>query len=277
MSQIFSMCSIGAESELGKGTRLWFRLPKGIVRLLLLLFTIQLPVLGANATANDDLSRASNYADSAYFSNISGTYQRTLLFADSCRYYLNRHYKMLRPKGNYLMLRKGNPSLVAPEIKWLHDSLRTNYNVILDIRNESAVAALALHQWQLYSYNNKIYTQLYKELSADNTLADYCRKMEQSETNKRIAVILLILMLLSIVPAYYLLYYRHRLYQRFYVEREQQSTLEMMDDEMRRIELETSNLHVANAVLDNRLSTLKHETMYYPCWWIRAILSHCAK
>ena len=264
MSQIFSMCSIGAESELGKGTRLWFRLPKGIVRLLLLLFTIQLPVLGANATANDDLSRASNYADSAYFSNINGTYQRTLLFADSCRYYLNRHYKMLRPKGNYLMLRKGNPSLVAPEIKWLHDSLRTNYNVILDIRNESAVAALALHQWQLYSYNNKIYTQLYKELSADNTLADYCRKMEQSETNKRIAVILLILMLLSIVPAYYLLYYRHRLYQRFYVEREQQSTLEMMDDEMRRIELETSNLHVANAVLDNCLSTLKHETMYYP-------------
>ena len=36
------------------------------------------------------------------------------------------------------------------------------------------------------------------------------------------------------------------------------------DDELRRAELENANLHVANNVLDNCLSTLKHETMYYP-------------
>ena len=148
--------------------------------------------------------------------------------------------------------------------EYLYDITQEYYQVILELRNESAVAALALHKWQLYSYNNKIYTQLYKEMSADNTLAAYCRTMQQSQTNKSIAVILLILVLFSIIPAYYLLYYRHRLYQRFYVEREQQSSLEMMDDELRRIELETANLHVANAVLDNCLSTLKHETMYYP-------------
>ena len=263
ISKIFSVCSIGADSEEGRGSRFWFRLPKGVVRLLLILFTILHPLSALSHDA-DYLSLASIYADSAYFSNINGTYERTLMFADSSRYWLNRHYKKLKPHGNYLMLRKGNPSLVAPEIKWLHDSLRTNYNIILDIRNESAVAALALHQWQLYSYNNKIYTQLYKELSADNTLADYCRMMQQSQTNKRIAVIMLVLVLLSIVPAYYLLYYRHRLYQRFYVEREQQASLEVLDDELRRIDMETANLHVANAVLDNCLSTLKHETMYYP-------------
>ena len=101
-------------------------------------------------------------------------------------------------------------------------------------------------------------------MSADNTLADYCRMMQQSQTNKRIAVILLILVLLSILPAYYLLYYRHRLYYRFLMERQQMSSLEMMDDELRRLEFETANLHVSNAVLDNCLSTLKHETMYYP-------------
>ena len=38
----------------------------------------------------------------------------------------------------------------------------------------------------------------------------------------------------------------------------------MADDELRRAELENNNLHVSNAVLDNCLSTLKHETMYYP-------------
>ena len=48
------------------------------------------------------------------------------------------------------------------------------------------------------------------------------------------------------------------------MERQQMSNLELMCDELRRLELETANLHVSNAVLDNCLSTLKHETMYYP-------------
>ena len=264
ISQIFSVCSIVAESKEGKGSRLFFRLPKGVLRTLLLLFTIHYSLFTSSAQQVDDLSRASVFADSAYFSNINGTFERTLQFADSCRYYLNSHYKKLYPKGDLLLLQLGNPSLVAPEIQWFHDSLDVNYEVILDMRNESAVAALALHEWQVYSYNNKIYTQLYKEMSADNTLAGYCRTMQQSQSNKRIAIILLMLVLFSILPAYYLLYYRHRLYERFFVEREQQSSLEMADDELRRAELENNNLHVANAVLDNCLSTLKHETMYYP-------------
>ena len=264
ISQIFSVCSIAAESEKGKGSRLFFRLPKGVLRVLVLLFTLHASLFTVSAQQADDLSRASIFADSAYFSNINGTFERTLQFADSCRYYLNSHYKKLYPKGDLLLLQLGNPSLVAPEIQWFHDSLDVNYEVILDMRNESAVAALALHEWQVYSYNNKIYTQLYKEMSADNTLAGYCRTMQQSQSNKRIAIILLMLVLFSILPAYYLLYYRHRLYERFFVEREQQSSLEMADDELRRAELENNNLHVANAVLDNCLSTLKHETMYYP-------------
>ena len=265
ISQIFSVCQITAESTKGQGSRFSFRLPKGVVRLFVGLLALSASCLPAKAAEVDDyLGKASIYADSAYFSNINGTYERTLLFADSCRYYLNLHYRQLCPKGDDEMLRSGDLSLMIPEIKWYQDSLDTNYDVILDIRNESAVAALALHEWQLYHYNNRIYTQLYKEMSADNTLADYCRMMQQSQTNKRIAVILLILVLLSILPAYYLLYYRHRLYYRFLTERQQMSSLEMMDDELRRHELETANLHVSNAVLDNCLSTLKHETMYYP-------------
>jgi hypothetical protein len=40
--------------------------------------------------------------------------------------------------------------------------------------------------------------------------------------------------------------------------------VELADDDLRQAELENANLHVANSVLDNCLSTLKHETMYYP-------------
>ena len=259
-SQIFSVCDIGATSTLGKGSRLFFRLPKGIVRMLLLILT----GTGTLHAAAEPLAKASAFADSAYFCNINGQYERTLRFADSCRYYLNQHYRSQRPEGRLPMLAFDNSSLLAPEIQWYHDSLATNYHIILDIRNESAVAALALHEWQLYSYNNRIYTQLFKEMSADNSLGEYCRAMQQSQTNKTIAIILGVLFLISIVPAYYLLYYRHRLYDRFLKEQQRQTDLELLDDELRKTELEDNNLHVANAVLDNCLSSLKHETMYYP-------------
>jgi signal transduction histidine kinase len=264
ISQIFSVCQIGATSSLGKGSRLFFRLPRGIARLIIVLLSMLPMQMLAQQPEIDALGMASIYSDSAYFSNINGNYERTLRFADTCRYYLNLHYRQQVPRGRYLMRRMGNPSLMPPEIKWFHDSVKTNYHIILDIRNESAVAALALHEWQLYSYNNRIYTQLFKEMSADNTLGDYCRNMQQSQTNKTIAIILLILLMISIVPAYYLLYYRHRLYDRFLREQQRITDLELLDDELRRAELDDSNLHVSNAVLDNCLSALKHETMYYP-------------
>ena len=271
ISQIFSVCQIAATSKLGQGSRLFFRLPKGVLRMLILGMLLTGSALTGygqqpkpTPTDSDPLAQASAYADSAYFCNINGQYERTLVFADSCIDCLNRQYLSLQPRGRYLMRPMGNPSLIAPEIKWLHDGLDLNYHIILDIRNESAVAALALHEWQIYSYNNRIYTQLFKEMSADDTLGDYCRTMQQSQTNKTIAIILLVILALAILPAYYLLYYRHRLYSRFLSEQQRQTDLEMLDDEQRRTELEISNLHVSNAVLDNCLSTLKHETMYYP-------------
>ena len=262
-SQLFSVCSLQAESEEGRGSRFFFRLPKGVVRLLVGIMGLMGMMGHTDAIAHSALDRAHVFADSAYFSNINGTYARTLQFADSCISALNDHYRAQYPDGQLLMQRLSDQS-PAPEIQWLHDGIDTNYQIILDIRNESAVAALALHEWALYSYNNKVYTQLFKEMSADATLADYCRTMEQSQQNKRIAVYLLLVLLVLIVPAYYMLYYRHRLYRRFRQESQQQTTLEMADDDLRRAELENANLHVANSVLDNCLSTLKHETMYYP-------------
>ena len=279
ISQIFAVCHIGATSAVGKGSKLFFRLPKGAFRgvgcwvlgvcLLAATHVSAAPQTTSpsdlpTSSPSDALGWASVYSDSAYFANINGEYEKTLHFADLCRYYLNKHYLQQEPRGRYLMRQIGNPSLMAPEIKWFHDSVKTNYHVILDIRNESAVAALALHQWQLYSYNNKIYTQLFKEMSADDTLGDYCATMQQSQTNKTIAIILFVLLFISIIPAYYLLYYRHRLYERFVREQQRLTDLELLDDELHKAELDDSNLHVSNAVLDNCLSALKHETMYYP-------------
>ena len=265
VSRLFSVCQLQAESEQDKGTRISFRLPIGrLLAIALCLLTLGQPLNAKNRQPLAPLDSAHIFADSAYFCNINGHYERTLQFADSCRQCLNHHYLSQRPNGKLLMTREDDNSVTPPEIQWLHSSLYTNYQIILDIRNESAVAALALHDWPLYNYNNKVYTQLFKEMSADDTLADYCRAMLKSRSNKRIAVILLLVLLVTIVPAYYMLYYRHRLYERWRRERQQQTNIELTEDELHRAELEDANLHVANNVLENCLSTLKHETMYYP-------------
>ena len=43
-----------------------------------------------------------------------------------------------------------------------------------------------------------------------------------------------------------------------------ESSIEMLEDEVRCVEYENERLHISNSILDNCLSTLKHETMYYP-------------
>ncbi len=331
VSSIFNICHIEAESEVGKGSVFRFRLPKGIGRMIvgvILLLASSVSSFAsqihqhtlATGKVSRELTLADSFADSAYYSNINGTYQRTLAFADSAIYYLNQHYLRQYPQGKNLMV--SSPKLSqAAELKWFADSVTTDYSIILDIRNESAVAALALHQWTLYDRNNKVYTKLFQERSTDNTLPEYVRTMQSSENSKTVAVILLFLLLLQLPIAYYLLYYRHVVTYRFAVDRIRDINLlllsdqsipeklkrireiwskksrhtranfrldevvheieeelkrgldlsngkeadnQLLEDELRRVRFENDRLHVSNSVLDNCLSTLKHETMYYP-------------
>ena len=331
VSSIFNICHIEAESEVGKGSVFRFRLPKGIGRMIvgvILLLASSVSSFAsqihqhtlATGKVSRELTLADAFADSAYYSNINGTYQRTLAFADSAIYYLNQHYLRQYPQGKNLMVSCPKLSQAA-ELKWFADSVTTDYSIILDIRNESAVAALALHQWTLYDRNNKVYTKLFRERSTDNTLPEYVRTMQSSENSKTVAVILLFLLLLQLPIAYYLLYYRHVVTYRFAVDRIRDINLlllsdqsipeklkrireiwskksrhtranfrldevvheieeelkrgldlsngkeadnQLLEDELRRVRFENDRLHVSNSVLDNCLSTLKHETMCYP-------------
>ena len=328
ISQIFTVCQMGVKSEENKGSRFFFRLPKGVSRVLLFLLIAFSSLCTAQARPQRDNDKAAAiarkdymtlagiYADSAYFSNINGQYEQTLRFADTCRYYINQQYHKLYPHGKLFMQRIGSLSNVPAEIKWFHADVPVDYRVILDIRNESAVAALALHEWDLYKYNNNVYTHLFKERSADSSLGEYCRMMMKSETNKNVAIALLVLLLLSILPVYYVMYYRHRLTFQFSIEQikhinavllsdvsvekklkevnrvnsdrlperlrnivqqirealvasqeasqKSKADIEALEDEVHCVEYENERLHISNSILDNCLSTLKHETMYYP-------------
>ena len=337
-SSIFSVCSISAESEVGQGSRFFFRLPKGVKRMLTVavLLVCQCVMTLASTERFDNIAdmetRARAYADSAYNCNIKGQYKRTVVFADSCIRLLNRIYPERIPNASRrkrLMTLNGDYPAVAAELQWFRDSVKANYGTILDLRNETAVAALALRDWNLYSYNNAVYIQLFRECSADNTIASYVKTMQQAESNRSVAMIMLIVMFVSIFPAYYLLYYRHRMYYRLCVDkiaeinrvltdetipseekleridalwpegspgknakrttdrrpkelhdvvkairnsveedlqrqRELHEQEELAKDALHRQTMECDRLYVSNSVVDNCLSSLKHETMYYP-------------
>lgn len=299
LSRLFAPCVLAVESGQGRGSRFYFRLPRGVMRMVIAVAMFFGTVLGETHAASDsninntgshidngNMGNARRYADSAYYSNIAATYDRTIMFSDSCRKYLNaviangkKHGKANLEKP---MLRDDDGSVIPPEIQWFRDSVNIDFDVILDIRNETAVAALALHDRQLYKYNNRIYTQLFQEMSADNTLWQYCRMVERQQTDKTVTIIMLIVVLIMILPAYYFLFYRKRMILKRELrqlksleidrvkdeENARKKTIrdsnEILADECRLAENSLAEIHVSNSVLDNCLSTIKHETMYYP-------------
>ena len=316
ISRLFNPCTIGVESRKGQGSRFFFRLPKGGLRQLLMIGVLSLSSM-MPCMADGLLQSASDYADSVYYDNVSGDYQSTLHHARICLDMLNSH-SLSRYGTTVPLLSLTDTGQEAAELVWWRDSLDSDYDVILDVRNEIAVAALALHEWDLYYYNNNVYTKLFRERSADPSLANYVKAMQLSEANKNVAIVLLVILLLLVLPGYYLLYYRHALNQRSLVGKIQSINTILLSDKTSRSKLEdirrvwaerhTSNeemeqlfrnieaslqkaidaeevedrnlqeatdllnkarfederLHIDNAVLDNCLSTLKHETMYYP-------------
>lgn len=218
MSSVFSVCSISAESRVGEGTTFRFRLPRGVVRLLVLAFSLFGMTLSADAEV-DIQKKVRMFADSTYFSNMQNNYENALRYADSTCAYMNKCYKKQRPDGTLRAVVVGDAADNAAELKWLADSLKLDYDAVIDMRNEVAIAALALHKWDVYTYNNKLYSRLFRENSSDPNLMNYVLEMQRSGEVKRVSVFLLLLILVSMFPAYYLLYYRHKVYYRFLVNR----------------------------------------------------------
>ncbi len=230
---LFSVCAFSIESEKGKGSRFFFRLPKGVAKSLTALLLLLLPMTGmANDVSYYDASLevASRYADSVYFSNVNGRYADAIQFVDSAIVYLNKHHRQYSKETADSMALTGQGE--AAEITWWYQLFDTDYHVILDIRNEAAVAALALNDWDTYRYNNLAYTRLYKLLGEDSSLEEYCKEMQRSSTNKTVSIVLCLLILLILASAYYLLYFRRRILYRLNLEQVLEINLEIVTSSM---------------------------------------------
>lgn len=273
--ELFAVCRFGIDSRRGEGSRFWFRLPKAIRRVVALLAILLVPFMATAKDLSTDsvavvapydslLSVAADYADSVYLANVEHRHEDAFVYADSAYTYINRHMTEHAAESLPLLTVSGSGKVLERE--WWMSNFETDYYTLLDLRNELAVASLALHRWTEYRLNNLAYTDLYKLISEDDSLVDYCRNMRRASTTLKWLILACVLAVFSFLLGYWLMALRPRKRLR---DKEEQHKMEQAREieegsELHRLEHEENRLYVQNQVLDNCLSSIKHETIYYP-------------
>ncbi len=264
-SSLFSVCTFGIESKMGVGSRFFFRLPRALTMAMLTLLAGAVQASAAQPSA---------LADSIAMCNASGRYAEAVSLG-------GRMLREIHPQLQLLDTASGDASFATDIALW-QQGADIDYAALIAVRNEVARAALVLHQWPLYRYNNRIFTRLYKLTNQDKSLEAYCQQTQSAEESERVAMVLIVfLLMVSCVLAYFLYLrpqialqkataeHRRRDYDRWRdaQEAEHARALDALDadaDEQHRRQYEDARLHVQNQILDNCLSTIKHETIYFP-------------
>ncbi len=236
ISSMFSVCTINAESRVGEGTCISFRLPLVVKCLLVMVLAIvgnfsqttMAAVTSADTISSLSTNEAARYCDSLYECNVNGRYAEALLYSDSCEAILK--------------------------------TCQADTTLLLSFYNETAVAAMAMRQWRRYEYNNYMYTRLFKESTRDTTISSYCQTMERNNVIANVAVLVIILLILSLIPVIWFVYLKPTIAFRGNM----QDRKRQLKEQIAVLEKECDQLHVMNNVTANQLSALKHETMYYP-------------
>ena len=132
----------------------------------------------------------------------------------------------------------------------------------MEIANQMAIACQALNMWEDYKKYNTQYLQLYRINTSDPNLSVYAERIHMLETEtswtKYFMVILIICSVVSLV-----LVVRRSSQRR--KEMQEQSDLLIQQQELHdKTQYELDRVHIQNRILANCLSTIKHETMYYP-------------
>ena len=205
---LFKVCSFNVESTPGKGSRFSFRLPKGIKRALMLLVLLCSGLSAHSQEVQDSLLiKAYDYANQTYLCNTQGRFEEALLYADSAFDALNRDYLM--HGGREDMLLSVIDVLVPAETYWLEDGFATDYETVLWLRNEIAVSALALRDWDVYRYNDDAYLKLFKLYYGEWKIEEDCRELQRTNSNLSISVIIFVLIFITVLLVRYVVHSRH--------------------------------------------------------------------
>lgn len=234
LGNVFSQCEFGVRSKPNEGSQFYFLLPKapeaksgrpssglprqasgretakgGVVTTLLLLCAMAMQGQPAPHTPHH-LDRARQMADSVFYCNTQGDYSRAIDYGDSVITALNRDYMARTGRTDYLLLLEGEADDM-PEVRLWQEGFRTDYGIIVDVRNELAIAALALNRRHFYRYNSDVFTRMYQLLAQDDTQAERIARLERKNANKGLVVNMTVLLLLLFVAFVFMLYYHRHL------------------------------------------------------------------
>lgn len=205
MNNAFSSCRFGVRSKLGEGSVFFFSLPSKSLRMFVAVAMLSVG-MAAHAAADVQLKHARAFLDSVYSANIDGRYDEAVLYADSAMLCLNKHHRLQYPNDKLLMnLRSGQ----VGELSWWKNRCASDYELIISLRNEVAIASLALQDYPLYRYNNEAFTKLYALTSTNPSLEVYSKSILQANRDKKTILIVIGTFLLGCVSLLLLMYYRH--------------------------------------------------------------------
>lgn len=216
-SSIFQMCCFGVESEQGKGSRFFFRLPRVLSVIICML--CMWPAYAQDLTAEQ-------YCEQAYQSNQAEQYEQTIQYA-------LQGLQAISPKLTLSREQELDDPRLANEVDLFLQGDSLNYQTAIRLRNEIARASLALHEWEWYKYNNTLCTSLYKLYHQDRSLPTYCEKLQQTQSASRQLLMALIIFSL-LVMAVALMFLRRRMYlgKGLMMQRQLCQQLDHLDEEV---------------------------------------------
>ena len=302
-SSLFNCSAFGVRSRIGEGSTFYFRLPR-VVRLLLFFLSL-------SCMTRAESTEAVLY-DSVYWANVEGRYEDAIHYATQFMDVLNEAHPRM---PGMVVIDTIEPNRDAAELLWARQDIKADYPLIIGLRNELALAALALNDWPMYHYNNRACIRLHKLVHQDKSLPTYFSRLERTHRNNNIFLGVILLGAVVILFFSYKLLVLTQLRKRHeigelkqYIQKlfsiaytkpqlaafltatsnypdmsqwakdyqgkvaalsvrpmnEKQDEANTLTDELARLDYEQNRLYVQNQVLDNCLSTIKHESMYYP-------------
>lgn len=221
LSNRFQCCDFGVESQQGKGSRFWFRLPRILVLLPLVCYSIA-------SLAETDFNAALKEYSQQVSANASARYKQAIVHG--------RNAIELIPS----------------------DSLYLRFL----IENQMSISYQSLCLWDDYRRHNSQCLRLYRQYTADPNLPIYAKQLHTVKSEITWSVFFTLLLFLCSI--FFLVIIARRSSRRRLEIIKQQELLLHEQETLNRTQYELDRIHIQNRILDNCLSTIKHETMYYP-------------